>query len=93
MTTRNIKIDAAGLHIDAEGPIAWDEFVAVHAEEIDVMTGSTTVLQLEHINGHVVEMNELDDQYAEVVANLASYLPLPSNWLMLTKGSAILLRR
>lgn len=81
-------MDAAGLHIDAEGPIVWNEFVALHAEEIDVMTGSTTLLQLEHITGRVVEMNELDDQYAETVANLASYLPLPGNWLMLTKGLA-----
>lgn len=81
-----MKLRPTGIELDDAGVIAWSEIVALHVSEVDTMTASVTILQLEHESGHFLEIHELDDAYPAALNDLALFLPLDQNWIRTTHG-------
>ncbi len=81
-----MKLDSDGINLGDADLVPWSEILALHVTEVDTMTASVTILQLEHESAHYLEIHELDDAYPTVLKNLASFLPLDENWTSMTRG-------
>ena len=81
-----MKLHQVGIELDGTGAVPWSEIVALHVTEVDTMTGSVTILQLEHESGHYLEIHELDNTYSTALQELASFLRLDEDWTSMTKG-------
>ncbi len=63
------------------------EIVALHVIEVDTMTASVTILQLEHESGHYLEIHELDKAFSTAFQDLASFLTTyDEDWTSGTRG-------
>jgi len=81
-----INLQAAGIDLGDASAIRWVEIVALHVSEIDPMTASVTILQLEHESGRYLEIHDFDNSYPSALEDLASFLPLDQNWASIVRG-------
>lgn len=81
-----MEFNSIGISLSDTESVPWSEIVALHVTEVDAMTASVTILQLEHESGHYIEIHELDDAFQAALMNLASHLPLSDDWVNATKG-------
>ncbi len=81
-----IKFHQVGIECDNANVVPWCEIVALHVIEVDTMTASVTILQLEHESGHYLEIHELDKAFSTAFQDLASFLPIDEDWTSGTRG-------
>ena len=76
-----MEVSSEGISTRHGNVVRWTEICALHATEVDTMTGSVTILQFEHESGHYIEIDETDVAYMKVMDRLASFLPLGKQWI------------
>ena len=81
-----MALNSDGIAIGEDDLVPWSEIHALHVTEVDTMTASATILQLEHESGRYVEISELDDSYSDALKDLALFLPLDDNWTRAIQG-------
>ena len=81
-----MKLHPTGIELDDTSVLPWSEILALHVTEVDTMTASVTILQLEHESGHYLEIHELDDIFSSALQDLVSFLPLDENWTSKAQG-------
>ena len=75
-----MQLDESELITTRGTSIRWDEVVAVHANKIDAMTHSVTMLTLDHECGEFIEIPTGEDGFEALRDHLGEYLPLPADW-------------
>lgn len=66
-----------GLRVGGDLPTPWPELFALHVEEVDIITGTVTILQFEHECGGILEVNDTDEGFEQMLTDLPNYLPVP----------------